>query len=735
MQRVAYPLPAPRGALCNAPQTPGAAYVIRRMRPGEAMIGYPAPMTDPHDPTAHRTALVARCRLLLQRHLRRHWFRAIDPAHVGERFAALDEARMVLLGEMIEPPMALPPAAALDAALSASRASDADAPALAALARLGLDAEAGELLLVTAALQSTPPLLRMVGPAMGEVAARQPTAGFLIELCADDPEHAARLERALGPDWPLRRLRLLRLGDDRRWRPHPPPLMRPALAAASVERLLAGRPPFGDDWPQGALAVEVEGPPPDAVIAADRARLGRLLDGVARDGEAVILIGERGSGRRTAARAHALAAGRVLLNVDPAALPADAAGFEEALGALLRDARLADGVVFARFDRLRADDGRIAVLARLLRTMAPPLVLAASAESAPRLTAALPRLATAQMQADDGETRRALYARLLVQNAFALSRRQLTRLVDSYRLTPGDLDRALRDVRAEHAGPELDRPAFDRAVRARVRSRLSDLATSITTAQRWDDLVVGDELRGRIEEVVAHARHRTEVFEEWGFSGKVGGRGRGLSCLFSGPPGTGKTMTATLIGQALGLEVFLVDLSRVVDKYVGETEKNLARLFDEASRAPVVLLFDEADSLFATRTEVQSSNDRYANLEVNFLLQRMERFEGISILTTNRETAIDPAFKRRLRFRLHFDPPDAAQRARLWRAMVPPGCRIAADVDWQALAERWEMTGALIRNAMLRAAFLAAARQAVLDERLIREAARSELMEMGRLGG
>ncbi|MEZ4436870.1 MAG: ATP-binding protein [bacterium] len=538
------------------------------------------------------------------------------------------------------------------------------------------------------------------------------------------------------PDWPLRRLRLLTLGEGR-WRPVTPPLWRPVVAAVSVERLVAGDPPFADDAPVGALAVEVEGPTPEALVLADPARVARILDALAQghDPAPVVLIGPPGSGRRTVARAHALAAGRVLLRVEPAALPMDAAGFDAALGALLRDARLADGVVLLRADALAdKDDRRLGVLARLVEAMRPAIVVSVTPEAAPAVTAALPAARIAALEGGDVDTRKQLYARLLVQHAFDLSRRQLGKLVDTYRLHPGDLDRALVDVRATSEGEGLERRAFDRAVRRQVRSRLGDLATPITTSQRWEDLVVDEEQRATIDEIIAHARHRTEVFEDWGFAGKIGGRGRGLACLFSGPPGTGKTMTASLIAKALELECYLVDLSRVVDKYIGETEKNLGRLFDEASRAPVVLLFDEADSLFAARTQVESSNDRYANLEVNFLLQRMERFEGISVLTTNRETAIDPAFKRRLRFRLHFDLPGEADRERLWRTMVPPGLPIAPDIDWLALARQWEMSGAIIRNAMLRAAFLAAARKRPLDELLIREAARSELFEMGRLG-
>jgi SpoVK/Ycf46/Vps4 family AAA+-type ATPase len=282
--------------------------------------------------------------------------------------------------------------------------------------------------------------------------------------------------------------------------------------------------------------------------------------------------------------------------------------------------------------------------------------------------------------------------------------------------------------------PALDAAEFDRAVRRQIRTNLSSLASPMHTTHRWDDLILNDEQREVLDEILAHAKHRQLVFEEWGFGRKIGGRGKGLSCLFSGAPGTGKTMSATLIAGELGLDLYQVDLSRIVDKYVGETEKNLARLFDEASRVPVVLLFDEADSLFATRTKVESSNDRYANLEVNFLLQKMEQHDGICVLTTNLGTGIDEAFKRRLRFRLHFDMPGPEQREKLWRQMVPQGVKVADDVQWEKLARRWEMSGAIIKNAVLRSAFLAAARDQPLTMELLTRAARAELMEMGRLG-
>ena len=183
----------------------------------------------------------------------------------------------------------------------------------------------------------------------------------------------------------------------------------------------------------------------------------------------------------------------------------------------------------------------------------------------------------------------------------------------------------------------------------------------------------------------------------------------GLSALFSGPPGTGKTMVAGLIARELTLELYQIDLSRVVSKYVGETEKNLAEVFDAADWGNVLLLFDEADALFSRRTDVKSSNDRFANMEINYLLQRLERFEGVSILTTNLEGSIDTAFKRRLSFRVGFPMPDAAEREVLWKRMVPSEAPVEA-LDVAALAQAYEFTGGNIRNTMLRAAYLAASK-------------------------
>ena len=231
--------------------------------------------------------------------------------------------------------------------------------------------------------------------------------------------------------------------------------------------------------------------------------------------------------------------------------------------------------------------------------------------------------------------------------------------------------------------------------------------------------------------MVARVRHRRRVIDEWGFGRKIA-KGLGVASLFSGPPGTGKTMAAGLIAADLGLDLYQIDLSRMVSKYIGETEKNLAKVFDAAEAGHAILLFDEADAMFAKRTDVQSSNDRYANLEINYLLQRMEAFTGITILTTNHDTGIDDAFRRRLAFRIAFPMPEEDERRRLWHAILPPGS-LAGSINVRQLAERFVMSGGYIKNAALRAAYLAANDGGLIEMRHLLKAAIAEYTAMGKV--
>ena len=240
---------------------------------------------------------------------------------------------------------------------------------------------------------------------------------------------------------------------------------------------------------------------------------------------------------------------------------------------------------------------------------------------------------------------------------------------------------AAASLRAHGGQPVVTRADLMEASRHQLQHDLKSLAVRVDKTYRWEDLVISVDGYHALIEMISYAKNAERVYDDWGFGAKHSVAG-GISALFSGPPGTGKTMCAGVIARELDMELFRVDLSRVVSKWIGETEKNLARVFDEAQRSNAVVLFDEADSLFAKRTEVKSSVDRYANLEVNFLLQRMETFNGITVLTTNFEDTIDSAFKRRLTFRIRFEKPDADARGALWEKMFPPTAQLADDVDF-----------------------------------------------------
>jgi SpoVK/Ycf46/Vps4 family AAA+-type ATPase len=245
-------------------------------------------------------------------------------------------------------------------------------------------------------------------------------------------------------------------------------------------------------------------------------------------------------------------------------------------------------------------------------------------------------------------------------------------------------------------------------------------------------MVLPEEVVATLRDMIAMVGGRSQILERWGYQRHLG-LSRGVSALFAGEPGTGKTMAASVVSSELGLELVRIDLSAVVSKWVGETEKHLARIFDEAQSANAMLLFDEADSLFGKRTEVKSAQDRYANLEVNYILQRMESFDGVCILTTNMESGIDPAFLRRLNFRVRFPAPEADERQELWQRLLPPETGVADRVDFQRLADRFDMTGGHIRNAIVRAAVIAARHGRAMQPEDLMAGAHLEYIELGKV--
>jgi len=265
------------------------------------------------------------------------------------------------------------------------------------------------------------------------------------------------------------------------------------------------------------------------------------------------------------------------------------------------------------------------------------------------------------------------------------------------------------------------------ACQSQTRPRLESLARRQEAVASWDDLILPDDQAVLLRHLVDQVRGRAMVLRHWGFGDTIT-RGSGITALFAGQSGTGKSLAAEVIAGELGLALYRVDLSGVVSKYIGETERNLRRVFDAADEGGSLLLFDEADALFGRRSEVKDSHDRYANIEVNYLLQRMEDYRGVAILTTNQRHAVDPAFLRRLRFVVSFPFPSPRERALLWRRAFPARVPVA-DLDLGRLT-KLATTGGMIRNIALNAAFCAAGRQAPVTTELVLEMARVEFRKL-----
>jgi SpoVK/Ycf46/Vps4 family AAA+-type ATPase len=310
----------------------------------------------------------------------------------------------------------------------------------------------------------------------------------------------------------------------------------------------------------------------------------------------------------------------------------------------------------------------------------------------------------------------------------------LPELAAKFQLGERHIRQAARYATATAAADERPLTAGDlhRAARLRSNGALRGLAQVVTPRYSWDDIILPRQSTALLREVYLSVRHRRKVYDEWGFDRKLA-LGKGVNVLFYGPSGTGKTMAADILAGALGLELYKIDLATVVSKYIGETEKNLSRIFAAAEASNAILFFDEADALFGKRSEVKDARDRYANIEVAYLLQKMEEYDGVAILATNLRGNIDDAFARRLHHAVEFPFPDAALREHIWRAVLPAELPRADDINFPFLARQFELSGGNIRNVALSAAFLAAEAGRPVDMRFLVIGVARELQKMGKL--
>ncbi len=527
------------------------------------------------------------------------------------------------------------------------------------------------------------------------------------------------LATALDPDRPLVGAGMIHVGDGER------PFAGYAVDALVVHRL---RGDALDHDPEGVLTV-LEAPRPLAALRMAPAVDAALRAWCARDSSTparLVVRARPGAGRRTLLAALAGAAGRrlAMVRVDQLA-DAERAG-TAALSRALERCRLAGWIPCLDGLDLIPEDARLRDRIRdLLDNFPGPLTVRAGRDARPLLSPGytqvdLPDLSEAE--------RLAMWADALP--ASRLDPEATAALAARWRIGAGTIHRVVGEVDLDAGGGPS--AAIDRAVGQHLEQRLGDVAERVRTLPRLADMVLPPDIEDSLTEFLSRMRLNRVVFEDWGMT-RVATSSRGLTALFQGPPGTGKTMVAGALARELGLDLYRVDLSRVMSKWIGETEQNLASVFSAAEESQAIILFDEADSLFTKRTEVKSSTDRFANLEVNYLLQRLDSFVGVAILTTNLSTAIDTAFKRRLSFRITFPVPDEEQRERLWHVHLPPEIPRGGELDIGELARKYELAGGSIRNCAVRAAFLAAAEQQALTQDHLRRAVRLEYRSAGKL--
>ncbi|MFF3953829.1 ATP-binding protein [Streptomyces sp. NPDC001890] len=579
-------------------------------------------------------------------------------------------------------------------------------------AEFGLTALDVEILLIALVPDLDDRFEAFYGYLNDDVTRRRPSIGLALGLCGLSPADQVARGR-LAARAPLREGRLLLVED----------LDRPFLSRALrvPDRVTAHL--LGDDTPDPRLA-DLLAPWHAVPGVGDPAPLAGAL----AHGASLAYLREDQGGAGTALAASALTrAGHRVLGLDLARLAEDPSP-AEAVRSLVREARLTGaGVVCAPIDAVCREHP---ALLRLLTGTPVPTVLVgrapwdASWSAAPPLLLHAPRV--------EPSTRAALWTD--AYEAPVPGTVDVDRLLAPFLLTPEQITRAARGAaQTTHLdGGVLTPDHVRQGARAQNAAGLDRLARRIEPTVTWDDLVLPPDTHAQLRELTARARHRDRVLGEWGMR-PGGGRGRGVSALFAGDSGTGKTMSAEVIAADLGLDLYTVDLATVIDKYVGETEKNLERIFSEAAGVNGVLLFDEADAIFGKRSDVKDAHDRYANVESAYLLQRMESFDGLAILATNLRANLDDAFTRRLDLVIDFPVPDPEQRLVLWERCLGPVLPRDKDLDLAFCAENFELAGGNIRSIAVTSAYLAADTGEPVTMPTLIHAIQREYQKLGRL--
>ena len=565
-----------------------------------------------------------------------------------------------------------------------------DAPPLldALCTTFGLSSFERDVLLLCAGIELDSKFAALCATAQGDTARAYPT--FSLALGAFPDAHWS----ALAPNAPLRRWRLIEISNGNAMTTGPLRIDERVLhyltGVSHLDDRLAGL--------VEPLGVQGELVPSQHILAervtqawSNRIKISEL--------PIVQLCGDESTAKRAIAAAACKSIGLNLHQISALSLPRDSREMDALIRLWQREAALSTSALFVDAHDLDGTDAaHRSAVTRLIDHLSAPLFVSTRARW--KNTTGL--MLTLDVSKPTAAEQHALWQNLLGAHSISLNGK-LDALVSQFDFGASSIRAAAMEGDIGETPPEWV-TIWD-ACRTQARPGLDDLAQRIEPVAAWDELVLPDAQRTILREIAAHVRQRYRVYENWGFARKST-RGLGISALFAGASGTGKTMAAEVLANELRLDLHRIDLSQVVSKYIGETEKNLRRVFDAAEEGGAILLFDEADALFGKRSEVKDSHDRYANIEISYLLQRMEQYRGLAILTTNMKEALDNAFLRRIRFIVQFPFPDLGAREEIWRRIFPT----QTPTDGLAIHKlaRLNVPGGNIRNIALNAAFLAA---------------------------
>ena len=615
------------------------------------------------------------------------------------------------------------------------------------IALYGLDRIETDCLLICLAPELDLRYERIYAYLQDDVTKKKPSVDLVLSLLSSSPHDKLNGRSRFADDAPLLRARLIEFVDDGS-QAKQPLLARHLRLDDRIAAFL-----FGSDQMDARIRSFSLLVTPEMTLDAlslDQELTYRLRRFTQResDGHSSVLYlqGAYGTGKRAVARALCIdgksAQPRAaIMEVDLEKLLAGGEpAFASSIALVHREAALQDSaLLFTGFDQLLTDNRRLLLdeFVRALEQHPSFVFLSGEAAWEPRDALRNTSFARVQMPKPAASRRAELWSAALNGSVNDKHGVDVVELATKFRFSAGEIRDAAETARnlarwRQGLATAVTMPDIYEACRLRSNQKLGSLSRKITPGYRWSDIVLPRNRLQQLRDICNYVKHREQVLGEWGFARKRS-YGNGVSSLFAGPSGTGKTMAAEIIASELGLDLYKIDLSTVVSKFIGETEKNLSRIFTEAETSNAILFFDEADALFGKRSEVKDSHDRYANIEVGYLLQRIEEYDGVVILASNFKKNIDEAFVRRLQFVIEFPFPGVGERRRIWDVVWPPEAPKDPEIDFDALAERYEITGGNIRNIALASAFLAAEDGRVVNMEHLFSATQRELQKMGKI--